>query len=78
MKHTHVYALFLLFVFTTACKGRNKTDRPKENIKSESRDMAISNGPNRITRNIIQDRKGNIWIALWEGVFRYDCVRTLT
>ncbi|GHN02441.1 hypothetical protein WSM22_39300 [Cytophagales bacterium WSM2-2] len=30
------------------------------------------NGPNSITRNIIQDRKGNIWMASWEGVFKYD------
>ncbi|WP_436491630.1 ligand-binding sensor domain-containing protein [Chitinophaga sp. ARDCPP14] len=29
-------------------------------------------GPTSITRNIMQDRKGNIWIASWEGVFRYD------
>ncbi|QTE40195.1 two-component regulator propeller domain-containing protein [Mucilaginibacter gossypii] len=29
-------------------------------------------GPNRITRNIIQDKKGNIWIAAFDGIFRYD------
>lgn len=29
-------------------------------------------GPNSTTRNIIQDRKGNIWIASWQGIFRYD------
>jgi ligand-binding sensor domain-containing protein len=31
-----------------------------------------SPGPNRITRNIIQDKKGNIWIASWDGIFQYD------
>ncbi|MGE8292259.1 MAG: hypothetical protein ACN6ON_11290, partial [Sphingobacterium sp.] len=29
-------------------------------------------GPNSIVRTIRQDRKGDIWMASWEGVFRYD------
>ncbi len=29
-------------------------------------------GPRSITRNILQDTKGNIWLASWEGVIRYD------
>ena len=29
-------------------------------------------GPKNITRNILQDRKGNIWLATWEGLMRYD------
>jgi ligand-binding sensor domain-containing protein len=28
--------------------------------------------PKSIVRNITQDRKGNIWIASWEGVFKFD------
>jgi len=71
-KYAHIYTLFLLFVFNFSCKGQNKTDLPKESIKSETEDMVISSGPNRITRNIIQDRKGNIWIAAFDGIFRYD------
>jgi ligand-binding sensor domain-containing protein len=71
-KYAHIYALFLLFVFNSSCKGQNKTELPKDNIKSESKDMVTSPGPNRITRNIIQDRKGNIWIAAFDGIFRYD------
>jgi ligand-binding sensor domain-containing protein len=72
MKYAHVYALFLMFVFNTSCEGQSKTDLSKEDIKSETKDGITSSGPNRITRNIIQDRKGNIWIASWQGVFRYD------
>jgi len=68
MKYAHVYALFLMFVFNTSCEGQNKTD---PSIKPETKDVIIS-GPNRITRNIIQDRKGNIWIAAFDGIFRYD------
>jgi len=29
-----------------------------------------SHGPKWITRNIIQDRKGNIWMAAFDGIFR--------
>lgn len=72
MKHAYVYALLLMFVFNTVCKGQNKTDLPKENTKSATKDMATSPGPNRITRNIIQDKKGNIWMAAFDGIFRYD------
>ena len=72
MKYAHVYALFLIFVFTTSCKGRNKTGLSKENIKSDTSKVTTSAGPHHITRDIIQDKKGNIWIATWEGIFRYD------
>ena len=42
MKYTHVYALFLMFVFCTSCGGQNKPDRQKEKIKSETKDIATS------------------------------------
>lgn len=29
-------------------------------------------GPTRITRNILEDKAGNIWFATWEGIVRYD------
>lgn len=29
-------------------------------------------GPTSITRNILQDRRGDIWLATWEGIIRYD------
>lgn len=72
MKYLHVYALFLMFVFNTSYEGQNKAILSKENIKSATKDMVTSPGPNRITRNVIQDRKGNIWIAAFDGIFRYD------
>ncbi len=40
--------------------------------QKNAKGVTISAAPTRITRNIIQDRKGNIWIASWEGIFRYD------
>ncbi len=29
-------------------------------------------GPKSITRNIIQDRQGDFWMATWEGIIHYD------
>ena len=38
----------------------------------ETKDASTSQGPKGIVRTIKQDRKGNIWITSWEGVFKYD------
>lgn len=64
--------LLLVLVFCTSCGGQVKTDLPKDTMKSESNSVVTSTGPNHITRNIIQDKKGNIWIASFDGVFKYD------
>jgi hypothetical protein len=60
MKYVPVYALFLLFVFYTFCKGQTKTD------------VITSYGPHTSVRTIKQDKKGNIWLASNEGIIRYD------
>ena len=72
MEYRNVYAMILILVFCTSCKGQNKTDLPKDNIKSENKDVITSSVPSNITRTIKQDRNGNIWIAAFDGVFRYD------
>jgi len=46
MKYLQVYALFLMLVFCTSCGGQNKTDPPKENIKTETKDIVTSTGSN--------------------------------
>jgi ligand-binding sensor domain-containing protein len=71
MKYIHIYTFFLMSVFCTSC-GQNQTDLPKENIKSETKDSITSQVPNSMVRNIKQDRNGNILIASYRGVFRYD------
>jgi hypothetical protein len=38
----------------------------------ETTNTVSKQGPRSITRNILQDKKGNIWLASWEGVIRYD------
>jgi ligand-binding sensor domain-containing protein len=70
MKYAPAYALLLITVFHFSCKGQHQADLSKDSIQSE--EVITSNGPNNITRNIIQDSKGYIWLASWQGVFRYD------
>ena len=64
--------MFLIFVFCSSCTGQNKPDPKGENISSETKNVSTPHGPKTIVRTIKQDRKGNIWIASWDGVFRYD------
>ncbi|MFD2934363.1 ligand-binding sensor domain-containing protein [Spirosoma flavum] len=61
----------LMSVFCTSC-GQNQTEEKKNIINSENKGIITPYGPNRITRNIIQDRKGNIWMAAFDGIFKYD------
>jgi ligand-binding sensor domain-containing protein len=71
MKYVLIYILFLICVFHTSC-GQNQTNVPKNNIKSEAKDTVTSQVPNSMVRNIKQARNGNILIASYKGVFRYD------
>ena len=42
MKYADVYVLYLMIVFFTSCGGQNKTDLPKDKIKSETTDASTS------------------------------------
>lgn len=70
-KLVKLVTLLLLFVFCTSCT-QNQTEGKKIIINADNKGVISSHGPKSITRNIIQDRKGNIWIAAFDGVFRYD------
>ncbi|WP_128545310.1 ligand-binding sensor domain-containing protein [Larkinella soli] len=72
MKYVPQLALVLLFAFYSFGKAQNKSDLPKDTIRSETKEVITSYGPTHITRTIKQDRKGNIWMATFGGVFRYD------
>jgi streptogramin lyase len=61
-----------MFIFYTSGKGQIQTYLPPDTIKSETKDIITSHGPNTSVRTIKQDRKGNIWLASNEGIFRYD------
>jgi ligand-binding sensor domain-containing protein len=70
-KLVKIFALFLLSVFCVSCK-QNQTEGKKIIVNSEKKDLVSSHGPEKITRNIIQDRKGNIWMAAFDGIYRYE------
>ncbi|MFD0749834.1 two-component regulator propeller domain-containing protein [Mucilaginibacter calamicampi] len=53
-----IFTLFLLLAFCTLSKAQNRSN--------------TASGPKNITRSIIQDKKGNIWLASSEGIFKYD------
>jgi hypothetical protein len=73
MKHVPVYLFVLVpLMFSVSCKDQGKADLPNETNTSETENAISSTAPNSISRTIKQDKKGNIWIASWEGVFRYD------
>jgi len=77
MKHPNVYALFLMFVFHTSC-GQNKTNVPQDNItkgnysESQIKEAATSKVPMSMVRHVRQARNGDVLIASYLGVFRYD------
>jgi hypothetical protein len=71
MKYIHLYTLFLVFVFYTSCV-QNQTNVPKDHIKAETKDSITSQVPYSMVRNVKQDRNGNILIASYLGVLRYD------
>ena len=88
MKYTAVYALCLTFVFCTSCQGQNQTNLPKDNSNKEPDSepklkensageeavklAATSKVPVSMVRNVRQARNGDILIASFLGVFRYD------
>ena len=83
-KFIKLFALLLLFILCTFCKEQGKTDLHKNTIpqtetkelitphRPKSRVITPSTVPNNITRTIKQDRNGNILIAAFDGIFRYD------
>jgi ligand-binding sensor domain-containing protein len=71
IRYIDKYVLLLMLIFCTSC-GQNQAEGKKIIINSETKGVITPYGPKWITRNIIQDRKGNIWIAAFDGIFRYD------
>ena len=65
-----------MFVFHTSC-GQNQTNPPQDNTsqgysESQLKEAATSKVPMSMVRNVKQARNGDILIASYLGVFRYD------
>jgi ligand-binding sensor domain-containing protein len=79
IKYFSVYILFLMSVFHTFC-GQTQTNPPQDNIKhhrtglseSQLKEAATSKVPMSMVRNVRQARNGDILIASYIGVYRYD------
>jgi ligand-binding sensor domain-containing protein len=66
-----LFALFSMAVFLSSCKQK-QTYAPPDIISSETKDSVSSYGPTRMVRNVKQARNGDILIASYTGVWRYD------
>ena len=84
-KYLRTELVLLVLVFSVSCQAQKEPERPKAGLNplgmnwsdsdpyfQETNTITTSYGPSSITRNIMQDRKGNIWLASWEGIMRYD------
>ena len=84
-KYIPTCSAFLLFFFLASCKGPDQTGQPKgpiSQIEGASPDSSSTitdfkvittpNAPTRITRKIKQDKEGNLLIAAFEDIIRYD------
>jgi ligand-binding sensor domain-containing protein len=68
-----LYALCLVPVSYTFCRGQNKTHLPKENTRYVTKDTVTSYGPPGQVRNVKRGSNGTILItSSVAGVFRYD------
>ncbi|MBS7253878.1 ligand-binding sensor domain-containing protein [Flavobacterium branchiicola] len=70
-RYLHFYTLLLIFALCTSCK-KSQPEGEKIIIDHKTTDIITPYGSQSISRNIIQDKKNNIWIAAFDGVFRYD------
>ncbi|RYD77533.1 MAG: histidine kinase [Sphingobacteriales bacterium] len=71
-RFAHIYTVFLVLFFCTSGKGQNKPNHQQQNVKAETKDTIISQAPNSMVRNVKKARNGDILIASFDGVLRYD------
>jgi hypothetical protein len=77
-KLVKLFTLFLMSVFCTSCGGQSQPNVPQDNIskgiysESQIKEADTSNIPMSMVRNVKQARNGDILIASYLGVFRYD------
>ncbi|MES2809267.1 MAG: two-component regulator propeller domain-containing protein [Bacteroidota bacterium] len=72
MRHATIYTLLLLLFFCTVGKAQNKPDLPQQNVKPEIKDTIVARAPNSMVRSIRRAGNGDLLIASFDGVYRYD------
>jgi len=77
MKYVLINTLFLLLAFYTSC-GQNSTQVPPDNVsqglysESQLKEATTSKVPMSMVRHVRRARNGDILIASYLGVYRYD------
>jgi streptogramin lyase len=71
MKKKCLFALLLMSVFYISCK-QNQQEVFPEIIVPETKAVVSSYGPTRMVRSVKQAKNGDILIASYTGVWRYD------
>jgi polyisoprenoid-binding protein YceI len=71
MKFKLLFALLLISILFSSCK-QNPKIAPPDMIKSETKNLVSSYGPTRMVRSVKQAKNGDILIASYTGVWRYD------
>jgi ligand-binding sensor domain-containing protein len=69
-KRLIIFPSLWLLALCSAAKGQFSTGILKENTQNKDSITAIA--PASITRTIKQDSKGNLWIAAFDGIFKYN------
>lgn len=72
MNYVLNYPLILMFVLCSSCGAQNQPYSPPDIITSETKDSVSFYGPTAMVRNVKQARNGDILIASFTGVWRYD------
>ena len=70
-KLVRLFSLLLVFVSFSSC-GQTLPSSYEEDIKPETKDSVSSYGPTAMVRNVKQASNGDILIASYTGVWRYD------
>ena len=78
----YVYLLLVVQIHIFSCKGPEQSNKNQKHISSTSLDTSLTlstyktiyapNAPSRITRKIKLDQEGNLLIASYEGIIRYN------
>ena len=71
MKFKHLFALFLIFALYSSCKQNSTSEQP-EIIQPAIKNLVSAFGPNRMVRSVKQAKNGDMLIASYAGVWRYD------
>lgn len=86
-KRHYLFPLCAISLLFASCKGQNPSISPLSSGPPiplvldptdldpyfiETVAVTSSYGPKSITRNIMQDRKGDFWMSTWEGIIHFD------